>query len=213
MATIKTSEHVTIPGMTGCGKTFLAETYLSTFPKVVKLDTKGEAIDKVQKGENPWPQVNPKELTIVTRLEDLIENSDSPYLIYNPVHDELNEDYYDAFFQWAYYHRKITVWVDEVLEVLDSPHKMPRWYKGILTRGRYYDVSMWQLTQRPMGLPAMCIAQSTHLFCFDLQMDQDREKVAKVTGVPDFLKPPGWHNFWYWRTGWPSAQLGRLEGR
>lgn len=209
---ILTSEHVFVPGMTGCGKSHLAEAYLSQFPKVVKLDTKGEAMDKIRRKQNPWPQVNPKELTIVTRLDDLIQNSDAPYLIYNPSHDELQEDYYDEFFRWAYYHRRITVWVDEVMEVLESPHKILRWYKGILTRGRYFDVAMWQLTQRPMGLPPMTIAQSTHVFCFDLQLDQDRKKVSDVTGVADFLTKPEGHNFWYWRSGWRSAKLGVLEG-
>lgn len=207
---ILTSHHVTIPGMTGCGKSHLAESYLSQFPKVVKLDTKGETVDKLSKGINPWPLVNPKELTVVTKLEDLIENDDSPYLIYNPVHDELNPDYYDAFFQWAYYHRNITVWVDEVMEVLDSPQKILKWYKAILTRGRYFDVGLWQLTQRPMGIPPLCISQSTHVFCFDLQLDQDRKKVSDVTGVSDFLIKPEGHNFWYWQSGWRNARLGVL---
>lgn len=211
MSLILPSEHVFVPGMTGCGKSHLAEAYLSQMPKVVKLDTKGETLDKLSKGKNPWPLVDPKELTVTTKLQDLIENSDSPYLIYNPTHDELNDDYYDAFFQWAYYHRNIIVWVDEVMEVLDTPHKILRWYKAILTRGRYFDVSLWQLTQRPLGLPAMCTSQSTHVFCFDLQLDQDRKKVADVTGVPEFLTKPEGHNFWYWRSGWRNAQLGVLS--
>lgn len=208
---ILTSEHVFVPGMTGCGKSYLAEAYLSKFPKVVKLDTKGEALDKLAKGKNPWPLVNPKELTVVTKLDDLIENSDAPYLIYNPDHDELDPVYYDAFFNWAYLHRNITVWVDEVMQVLPSPHKILPGYKAVLTRGRYFDVSLWQLTQRPMGLPADTIAQSSHVFCFDLQLDQDRKKVADVTGVKDFHTKPDGHNFWYWQSGWRDAHLGVLE--
>jgi len=207
---ILTSHHVTIPGMTGCGKSHLAESYLSQFPKVVKLDTKGETVDKLSKGINPWPLVNPKELTVVTKFQDLIENDDSPYLIYNPIHEELQPEYYDAFFQWAYYRRNITVWVDEVMEVLDSPHKILKWYKAILTRGRYFDVGIWQLTQRPMGIPALCFSQSSHLFCFDLQQDQDRKKVADATGVSEFLIKPEGHNFWYWQSGWRNARLGVL---
>ena len=41
MGKIKSSEHVFIAGRTGSGKTFLAETYLASFPNVIVLDTKG----------------------------------------------------------------------------------------------------------------------------------------------------------------------------
>ncbi|CAM2915126.1 hypothetical protein [Erysipelothrix tonsillarum] len=213
MQPIKTSEHATVCGMTGTGKSYLAAAYLAGFPKVVKHDTKGEAPILLAKGENPWPQVHPKELTIVYKLEDLINYADelSPYTIYSPGHEELDPYIYDAFYEWCYYQRRQTVWVDEVLEVLENPSKILKWYKGILTRGRFFDVALWQCTQRPLGLPAMCIAQSTHVFAFNMQMDQDREKVAKVTGVKEFLEKPDGHNFWYWRSGWQNAQLGVIS--
>lgn len=217
MPLIPIDQHVTVTGMTGTGKSHLAAAYLSMFPRVVKHDTKGEAPILLKKGINPWPQVHPKELTIVYKLEDLIDQADTPYVIYSPEHDELNEHVYDEFYHWCYYQHGQTVWTDEVLEVLENPQRILKWYKGILTRGRFFDIALWQCTQRPMGLPAMCIAQSTHIFCFDMQMDQDREKVAKITGVKEFLTKPNGHEFWYWQSGWRNAQLGVMgpapEGR
>lgn len=215
MQPIKTSEHVTVVGMTGTGKSHLAATYLAGFPKVIKHDTKGEAPILMREGKNPWEQVDPRELTIVTKLQDLFDYADelSPYVIYSPGHEELNPEVYDLFYEWCYYNRGQTVWTDEVMEVLENPSKMLKWYKAILTRGRFFDVALWQCTQRPVQIPAMCISQSTHIFTFDLQMDQDREKLAKVAGVKEMLTRPDGHNFWYWRSGWRSAQLGVIEGR
>ncbi|MEK5036406.1 ATP-binding protein [Paenibacillus sp. FSL R7-0302] len=213
---IKTSEHVIIPGTTGCGKTQLAAAYLSQFPKVVKLDTKGEALTELKAGRSPWPQVHPKELTVVTKLQDLMDNHDTPYIIYNPVFDELQDEYYDVFYQWAYAHKNITVWTDEVMQVLPSPHKILKGYKAILTRGRYYDVALWQLTQRPSEIPQQCIAQATHVFCFDLPLPGDRKKMSEVCSSPQMLNRPDGHQFWYFRSGWRSSMLGVLappEGR
>lgn len=212
MSRILTSEHVTVAGMTGTGKSQLAAIYLSTFNRVVKHDTKGEAPFLLKDGINPWPEVHPKELTIVHRLEDLIDmDGRTPYVIYSPMDDELDPYMYQQFYSWCYKQHGQTVWVDEVMEVLDSPQKIIPAYKGILTRGRFFDVSMWQCTQRPLGLPQLCIGQSTHIFAFDMQLDQDREKIAKVTGVQDFLTKPNGHDFQYWRSGWRNAQLGRMD--
>jgi len=40
IAYIKPNESVFIAGRTGCGKTFLAKSYLANYPAVIALDTK-----------------------------------------------------------------------------------------------------------------------------------------------------------------------------
>jgi len=206
-------QHVFIAGMTGSGKSHLARAYLSVFPRVVKLDTKGEALDDIRKKKNPWPQVDPKKLVIVQRLDDVIDaDADGyPKIIYCPTFDELEPNMYNEFFKWAYFRKNITVWVDELMEVTDSPHNILPYLKAILTRGRSRDTAAWMCTQRPLGIPPLCISQSFHIFAFDLNIDQDRKKIADVTGVTEFYENPGWHNFWYWQMGWQRAVLGRIE--
>lgn len=206
---IKTSEHVFVAGMTGTGKSFLARNYLSRFPSVAMLDTKGESIDKLANKENPWPEIDPKLLTIVTRAAQLPE-VETPYLIYAPDFEELEPYFYNEFFRWAYFRKNITVWVDEAMSVSENSQTIPEYYKAILTRGRSRNTAIWTLTQRPMGLSPLIISQSTHFFVFNLQLEQDRKKVTDVTGVPEFMQKPMGHNFWYFRDGWESAVKAKM---
>ena len=98
------------------------------------------------------------------------------------------------------------------MEVVENSAVIPPYLKGLLTRGRSRNSAVWMATQRPVNVHPLCISQCKHLFIFDMNLDQDRKKVADVTGVADFLNRPGWHNFWYWFQGMQSAIKGRLEG-
>jgi ABC-type glutathione transport system ATPase component len=79
---IKTDEHVFIPGMTGSGKSVLAEVYLAGFMNVVKLDTKGEVYERRKKREKVWRGLEEgKDFTVVEYLADLPEVK-TPKIIY-----------------------------------------------------------------------------------------------------------------------------------
>lgn len=210
---IKLDKHVFTAGMTGSGKTFLLKSYLAHRPQlVVKYDTKGEALDDIKNGKNPWPQIHPKELIIVQRLDDVIYADKDKYkrIIYAPTYEELNKESYDNFFEWSYKRKNNTAWVDELLEIVDNPHVIPIHMKAILTRGRSRNNTLWSCTQRPLGIPPLCISQSHHIFAFTLNLDQDRKKIAEVTGVDGFLHNPQWHSFNYWEIGWTASKRGML---
>lgn len=209
--TIQNYEHVTIAGITGGGKTELVKNYLSSFPQVVKFDTKGEALDDIQKKKNPWEQVHPKELTIVTHLDDLY-HVETPYMIYNPTHEELEPEYYNEFYRWAYHKQNIAVWTDELMSVSDNPHHIPSYLKAILTRGRSRNTPSWACTQRPAGVHPLPLSQSSHLFAFDLPLLQDRKKLVGVSGANEFLELPTGYNFWYFKRGWRGATKGTITG-
>lgn len=200
---IKTSEHVFIAGRTGSGKTFLARKYLSGYKNVVCLDTKGTT---------NWPEVEKKELTVVKNLVDL-SMVETPKIIYRPVWEELNDDYYNEFFRWVYRRRNTIVWIDEVMSICPNPHKIPSYYKAVLTRGRELNTAAWSLTQRPSGIPAITVSESTHIMVFDLNMPQDREKMADISGCEEFEEKPGKYNFWYFNTTGEKATLARLKVR
>lgn len=203
-------EHVFIAGMTGSGKSVLARTYLSGYKTVWKLDIKGEALMDIKKGKDPWPELpNKKKLSIVTRLSHF-ENVDTPYIIYCPEHDEMDDEYYDMFLRMAYYRQNLKVWIDEAMAVSTNPQHLPPHYKAILTRGRSRDTAIWSLSQRPAGISNTIISQCTHVFSFNLQLPQDRKRVSDITGCPEFLNRPQGHNFWYWRDGWEEAVKAKL---
>lgn len=213
MNNILPSEHVFVAGQTGGGKSFLTEIYLSNFPHVVMLDTKGEMLQRKTEGKKLWKGVPDKEVELIEHLSDL-DYVDTPKIIYSPSFEELNEEYYNEFFRWAYFRQNTTVWVDEAMSVSKNSQTIPEFYKAILTRGRSRNTSVWSLTQRPVGLAPIIMSQSTHYFIFNLQLNQDREKVADVTGAPEFYEKPSQgkqkYLFWYFKDGWEHAVKGRM---
>lgn len=213
MQPIQTDKHVFVSGITGGGKSKLCQAYLSKMPKVVKLDTKGEALMDMKKGVNPWPYVDPRELVIVQRLDD-VKKADHPYVIYCPVFEELEMAAYNDFFQWVYFDREdshTVTWVDEYLEISDNPNVIPRYLKALYTKGRSRFTPVWTCTQRPTGCHQIPFSQSSHFFTFDLPLPQDRKKLADACGAPEFLNLPNGYNFWYFERGWRNATLGVLK--
>lgn len=220
---INNTQHVFTAGRTGSGKTFLARKYLAGFNHVVCLDTKGTTIWPEIPGSE-WDEkkkilVNESEnISLVTHLADLMKVK-TPKIIYRPVFEELKPEYYDEFFRWCYRRRNCTVWVDEVMSICPNPHRIPEYYKGILTRGRELNVSVWSLTQRPSGIPQVVISESTHFFVFDLNLLQDRDKLADLTGAYELEEKPGNIKlkgktipcFWYYNVNREHAEKAYLK--
>lgn len=201
MPEIYTDEHVFIPGMTGSGKSFLAEVYLAGFEHVLKLDTKGEVYERRKKGEPVWRGLEEnKDFTVIESLEE-IDQVETKKIIYAPNFEEQTIEYYDSLLKWAYMRENTTIWIDELMSIADSPTRYPKYLKACMTRGRSKDVAVWALTQRPSDIPSIVMANCTHFFIFDLMLPNDRKKVSEATGIPDFMETPGHHNFWYYRIG------------
>lgn len=217
---IPVNEHVFIPGRTGSGKTFLAKKYLANYQNVVVLDTKGlvswpEIPDTEWTGEEKEILKNNgknENLSMVFKLKDL-ETADTPKIIYRPPWEELEEEYFNAFFQWIYRRKNTIVWVDEVMSVCPNPHKIPEFYKAILTRGRQRKTAVWSLTQRPSGIPQIIMSESTHFFVFDLNLPQDREKLVEVTGAVELYEKPGKYVFWYYHVETEKAYKAKIVER
>lgn len=202
------SEHVFVAGRTGSGKTVCARQYLSGFPYVVALDIKGKLI---------WPEVPEDEQTLVTHLRDLPQ-VETPKIIYRPSHDELNPEYYNEFFRWCYNRGNCVVWIDEVMGVCKNAFDIPEYYRAILTRGRELHVAAWSLSQRPSMIPQVIISEATHLFVYDLNLPQDRQKMVEVTGATELYQRPNIaarrkYTFWYYHVEAEHARLARLTER
>lgn len=181
------NEHVFVAGRTGSGKTYLAKKFLSLYPNVVVLDTKGTL---------NWDEVLPEEKTIVTSLAKISEAKTNK-IIYKPRWQEMTFEVYNRFFKWIYERKNTIVWIDEVMAICPNPFKIPDYYKAILTRGRELNIAAWSLTQRPSGIPQVVISEAVHLFIFDLNLEQDRAKLVEITGYNEFLQRPGKYHFWY----------------
>lgn len=208
---IGTDEHVFICGQTGTGKSIVAEVYLAGYGNVVKLDTKGEYYERRKKKQPIWRGLTEgKDYTVIFKLSD-IDRVNTPKIIYVPSSEEMNEEYYDALMKWVYKRENTILWIDELMEVAPSPQRYPFHLKALYTRGRSKDAVVWACTQRPAEIPPIAFGMSTHFFIFTMQLPQDRDKLVKGTGMPQFYEQPNGHNFWYWKIGTPSPILARLN--
>ncbi|MGE7954926.1 helicase HerA domain-containing protein [Lysinibacillus xylanilyticus] len=198
---IGNDEHVFICGQTGTGKSKVAEVYLAGADAVVKLDTKGEYYERKKKRESAWHGLQEgRDFTVVFKLAD-IDKAQTEKIIYVPNHDELNEQHYDALMAWVYKRENTILWIDELMEVCPSPAKYPPHLKALYTRGRSKEATVWACTQRPSDIPSIVFGNSTHFFIFTMQLPQDRDKLVKGTGMPQFDEQPTGHYFWYWKIG------------
>jgi len=199
---IPSDHHVFIAGRNGSGKTYLARNYLAGYTNVFCLDIKGTLV---------WPEVDERDLTIVTNLRD-VKKCKTDKCIYKPDPEEMTPEFYDEFFKFIYERGNTIVWVDEVMGVTPNAQRIPFWYRAILTRGRELGVSAWSLSQRPSGINLLPISEARHILSFDLNLPQDRKRMAETTGSPEFLEKPGKYKFWYYNVDNDNAILATLKG-
>lgn len=193
-------EHVFIAGRTGSGKSMLAGEYLRNAGKVFALDSKGTLT---------WPQVPEDQKTIITRISE-ISKTTTQKVIYRPIADEMEDEFYDQFFEYCYFHGNCKVWIDEAMAVCPNPHRIPRYYKAILTRGRELNVTAYSLSQRPSGIPLVVMSEATHFFIFDLNMERDRKTMVEITGCSELMAKPDKFVFWYYNVNHSNAYQAKL---
>lgn len=204
MNEIRDDEHIFIAGMTGCGKTKLAEVYTAGMECVIKLDTKQEYDSKRAEGEEPWEGLTEGEDYEVCHSLEQVFSSEAEKIIYQIPWHEQDEEHYNQLFEWCYQNGHIRVWVDELMTICPNAHSIPKWLKAIYTAGRSRHCSIIACTQRPTGIPLITIANSTHYYCFALPHPNDRKRMYDITGCEDFLTTPEKYVFWYFKQGMMS---------
>lgn len=191
---IAETERALLVGRTGSGKSTLARALLSQWAHVVVIDAKGDF-------DLPHGRViqDPRELSkIKTR-------SPAP-ILYRPRPEFWHSEVYDAVFRWIYERRNTTVYVDEVFAVMDErTARAPHWLNAILTRGRSLKIRTLLAAQRPFRVPLSILSESEHRFMFELNLSDDKKRMAELMG-PEVLAPlANEHGFYYYNVKKPGA--------
>lgn len=208
---IRRDEHVFVAGKTGSGKTWTMERYLAGEKHVVMLDSKADTLMRIAEGKPLWHGVDDDKIDVCESL-DALNYATKEKIIYIPSSGELLDPAaHEKFFRWIYNRMNCIVWIDELTSVCPTPYKMPLALQDIYARGRSRNTTAWALTQRPVGVPGMCISQSTHVFGFALNKESDRKRLVDDTGMTEFYERPPKHAFWYYRDGADNAVLARLR--
>ena len=163
-------ERAFFTGVTGSGKSKLAQYLLHDFDSVLIHDGKNDT---------HWPGYQR-----YRRLASLIA-ARPRRAIYAPKIDELDDpDMQDAFFKYAFLRRNVLVYVDELYLVTEG-NTIPRHLKACITQGRSLGISTWFASQRPVSVPQWCLSESEWKFIFYLELNQDRKRVREVIGLEE----------------------------
>lgn len=163
----KPDERTLIFGMTGSGKTFLAEKLLQWRKYVIVYDLKGTIT---------WDGYK-----IVESLERLTEIDPIKYpkIIFKPpLYFVKDEEAVNQFFQFVYQRGNCTLYVDEIMTACFKG-QISYWLLAIMTRGRELGVSFVGATQRPKQIPISIITESEHRFIFLLSNYPDAKRIEE----------------------------------
>lgn len=183
---IRPSDRLSVIGMTGSGKTTLLLALLrywiwwtrDWFPyHIVILDTKKDG---------DFDGIGRK----FRRLKDLKRLWDTHrILIYEPIEEEMNEEFYNGFFHFLRTtYEPLLIVIDELASVAKG-NRVSYEYELLMKQGRGKQQSVWAGIQNPVYVPHDFLSNANHYFVFDLLLDSDREKVAGIIGK-DALIPP-----------------------
>lgn len=197
---IPTDKHVFVTGMTGTGKSYLAETYLTGYEYVVKLDTKNETAERLRAGESAWRNLEQDKDFEICRDVNKLDDCECKKIIFVPEYDDQTEDVFNQFFRWCFERENTIVWVDELMSI-GSANRCPKELGRIYQQGRSKNVAIWACSQRPSGVPLIATGNSSYFFVFDLGLSQDRKRMVEATGCEVMNELPGGFNFWYYKMG------------
>jgi energy-coupling factor transporter ATP-binding protein EcfA2 len=166
------TDRALIIGATGSGKSTVARTMAALRSYVVVHDGKGLV---------NWPGY--KLCHSLREVERCKDPQKYPRITYRPNRHEKHDDgAKQAFFEWIYSRGNTTLIVDEVFQIVQG-NSLPEGYLACLTSGREHGIEVWNCCQRPTRIPPEILGEAEHVYVFRLRLEQDRRKVADVTGL------------------------------
>lgn len=176
------SEHMTVIGRNGSGKSQLSAWALSisnieTKPWYI-IDYKGDKLI----GQIPWARE--------VDINEPISRHPGVYVT-RPHPGQVDE--VEAFL-WRIYNQGNTgLYVDEALNM---PNRKKA-YMALLSQGRSKYISTINVTQRPSYIPVHCFTEANFVSVFHLRDKNDRNRVNEFCPIDFDEDLPKYHSHWY----------------
>ena len=164
---IKSNDRVTLVGQTGSGKTYLAKRLIAPLRRVLVLDAKDELDD--------W-----NTLEFSHKTMRMIERAGEFRLRFTPAPGE--QWRYEELFERAYYAGNVTVYIDELTDVVPHGTRPGVYLASLYQRGRALGIGVYASTQRPAWVPLFTLSEAQWLIVFRLRLEIDRKRMASIMG-------------------------------
>lgn len=187
---INSNDRVLVVGKTGSGKTYMSRILLADVERLTIIDTKNSL--------SSWGN----ESNAIRALQGVIGiKSKTARIRHVPplaTDQKKLERWYNETLIGAYNEGDQIIYIDELFAVAPPKTAPPLALTAMYTRGREHGIGVWSCTQRPVWIPLFALSESDHFFCFRLQLDEDRRRMAAFMGSEVLEIPPDPYGFWYY---------------
>lgn len=167
---IKSNERVALVGMTGSGKTYFARAFLAHAPRLIVVDPKGTQYNHL------WNTV-PYSNEAINILKQTDDNGRYIGKARIRINAPVNREEWELYFSILYTLRNVTIYIDELYGV--TPPIAGQWLQALYTRGRELGIGVWASMQRPVFVPKFVFSEADWKILFRLELDDDREYMAR----------------------------------
>lgn len=176
-------DHVAVIGRNGSGKTFggmwlMSARDFNVQPGLI-INSKGDSlIDEIS------------EIKGVHTIGINDTPGDQGLYIVNPLPSE--GDALNQLFKRCWEKENITIYIDEGYSIQND-----EWFNACLTQGRSKHVNLIVLSQRPAWISKYVFSECNFVMLFNLQIKDDRKKVAEFVPVDKDYRLPPYCSYWY----------------
>lgn len=119
----------------------------------------------------------------------------TPRVVYRPDFESANWDNFNKFYSFVYRRGNTLCYTDEAA-LVSNRDNIPKYLRALLMQGRELGISCYNATQRPIGIAQVMISEAWGVYAFQLNMQQDREKLQHTFAYPvEFLAKAKAHAF------------------
>ncbi len=158
---IKKENYImTVYGKKGSGKSYFVEYFIKNLNRVIVWDT-------MRIFDNGFTPVYS-----LKKLNKIFKKIETNEIISFRLSLRLNKNYFDDVNRELLKIKNITYVIDE-LQVFVSALKIPEYLNELITESRHFETNLIFITQRPVFIPRIILANADYIVCFEINLKTD----------------------------------------